>query len=130
MAPPNPDPSALTELGAAAETAADSNLRLLNILGDLNKIAPDLYTSVKALTIAYPALAIAQTTFNSALYKTIIGGSEELAKIPRLIASEILGANVLLSEGTTTATDAMTRNTLVMQRAERQGNLRPDGRLL
>lgn len=117
MAPPNPDPATLATNAAATDNVVESNLRLLDVFKQIDQILPEMTKSVSALTVAYPALWAAQQTFDSSLYKTVIGGSEELAKIPRLITSEILGANVLLSEGTTTATDAMTRNALAMQKA-------------
>ena len=64
---------------------------------------------------AYAALATAQGLMSSELYQMLIGNAEKAALVPRKIASEIIGSNILLSENINTSSDTMTRNALRMQ---------------
>jgi len=117
MASNDPTTVSLQQQAAATQNLSQETSNFAKVIKDLDTISGDYVGTVAKLTAAYGSLGIAQNVFSSDAYKVIVGGSEEMAKIPKLLASEIIGSNVLLSENMNNATDAMTRNALAMQKA-------------
>lgn len=71
---------------------------------------------VEGLVGAYGTLAASQAVLNSETYKYLYGGMEKASLVPKQIAAEMIGANVLLTEKTKELGNLMQQNALELQK--------------
>jgi len=93
--PPGDAGDAVNAVGAGALTAAESVGLMNSALTGMFQILRDKSETIGAITTSLGSLTLANTLYSSELYKTVIMGMEEAARVPRTIAAEIAGGNIL-----------------------------------
>lgn len=95
MAEPAPPGETVTAIGAQALTAAESVDLMNSALTGMFQTLRDKSETIGAIVTSLGSLTLANTLYSSELYKTVIMGMEEAARVPRTIAAEIAGGNIL-----------------------------------
>jgi hypothetical protein len=95
MAEPTSPSDAVNAIGARALTAAESVDLMNSALTGMFQTLRDKSETIGAITTSLGSLTLANTLYSSELYKTVIMGMEEAARVPRTIAAEIAGGNIL-----------------------------------
>jgi len=89
------DYNALYDSIVKVDTATDI---YKNTLTSLESFLKQHQVSIAAVAGATAALGAAQALYGNEAYKSIVGGMQNLAMVPRQLAAEIAGGNVLLME--------------------------------
>lgn len=95
MAETTPPGDTIGALSPEALTAAQSVDLLGDALTGMFQTLRDKSETIGKLTSSLGSLTLANTLYSSDLYKTVIMGMEEAARVPRTIAAEIAGGNIL-----------------------------------
>jgi len=95
MPPTTDQGKAVSDIGAASSAAVPAIQLLQGALNGMFDMLRDRSDEIGKITSGLGGLVLANEIYSSALYNTAISGMEKAARVPRAIAAEIAGGNIL-----------------------------------